>query len=77
MAGPLPRPEGAQCPWLTPIEPRWGHTERQSVAPARLLPAREVAARVCAALACTHHEHIPLPEKGACSCTSQPQPAQT
>ena len=61
----LPRPEGTRSPWLNPIEPKWVHTKRQIVEPDRLLPAREVAARVCEALACTYHEHIPIPEKMA------------
>jgi hypothetical protein len=41
------------------------HTKRQIVEPERLLPAREVAERVCEALACTYHEHIPIPDKVA------------
>ena len=61
----LPRPEGTRSPWLNPIEPKWVHTKRQIVEPDRLLPAREVAARVCEALACPYHEHIPIPEKVA------------
>ncbi|MBI3964131.1 MAG: transposase [Chloroflexi bacterium] len=58
---PLP----IKSPWLNPIEPRWVHTKRRVVEPTRLLPARELAARVCDALGCTYHEHIPLPEKAA------------
>jgi hypothetical protein len=52
-------------PWLNPIEPKWAHTKRKVVEPDRLLPARELAARVCEALGCTYHEHIPIPEKAA------------
>lgn len=58
---PLP----IKSPWLNPIEPKWLHTKRKVVEPDRLLPARELAARVCDALGCTYHEHIPLPEKAA------------
>jgi hypothetical protein len=58
---PLP----IKSPWLNPIEPKWVHTKRQVVAPDRLLPARELAERVCHALDCPYHEHIPLPEKVA------------
>jgi hypothetical protein len=52
-------------PWLNPIEPTWAHTKRRVVEPARLLPAQELAARVCDALDCTYHAHIPIPEKVA------------
>src|SRR5262249_40213323 len=39
-------------PWLTPIEPQWVHGQRRVVEPARLLPATELARRVCATDAC-------------------------
>jgi hypothetical protein len=52
-------------PWLNPIEPKWAHTKREVVEPDRLLPARELAERVCEALECAYHEHIPIPEKVA------------
>jgi hypothetical protein len=58
---PLP----IKSPWLNPIEPKWVHTKRRVVEPDRLLPARELAERVCAALDCTYHAHIPIPEKAA------------
>jgi hypothetical protein len=58
---PLP----IKSPWLNPIEPRWVHTKRRVIEPTRLLPARELAERVCDALGCTYHEHIPIPEKAA------------
>ena len=54
-----------KSPWRNPIEPKWVHTKRKVVEPDRLLPAREVAERVCEALDCTYHEHIPIPEKVA------------
>jgi len=56
---PLP----SKSPWLNPIEPKWLHTKRRVVEPNRLLSARELAERVCAALACPYHEHIPIPEQ--------------
>ena len=58
---PLP----IKSPWLNPIEPKWVHTKRTVVAPDRLLSARELAERVCDALACPYHAHIPIPEKAA------------
>ncbi len=58
---PLP----IKSPWLNPIEPKWIHTKRKVVEPDRLLPARELAERVCEALACPYHAHIPIPEKAA------------
>jgi len=58
---PLP----TKSPWLNPIEPLWVHTKRRIVAPDRLLPARELAQRVCDAVGCPYHEHIPIPEQVA------------
>jgi hypothetical protein len=58
---PLP----IKSPWLNPIEPKWVHTKRQIVETDRLLPARELAGRVCEALDCAFLEHIPIPEKAA------------
>jgi len=52
-------------PWLNPIAPRWVHTKRKVVEPDRLLPARELAERVCDALGCVYHDHLPIPEKAA------------
>ena len=37
------------CPWLNPIEPKWVPGKRCVVEPARLLSARELENRVCAA----------------------------
>ena len=54
-----------KSPWLNPIEPKWVHTKRQVVEPDRLLPARELAERVCDALGCPYHPHIPIPEQAA------------
>ena len=58
MVGQLP----IKSPWLNPIEPKWVHTQRRVVEPARLLPARELVERVCEALECIYHEHLPIPE---------------
>jgi DDE superfamily endonuclease len=54
-----------QSPWLNPIEPKWGHGKRRVVEPDRLLTAREVAERACAALACPYEDHLTLPNKVA------------
>ncbi|HVB64950.1 MAG TPA: hypothetical protein VNE17_09475, partial [Nitrolancea sp.] len=58
---PLP----SKSPWLNPIEPKWRHTKRRVVEPNRLLSARELAERVCAALDYPYHDHIPIPEQAA------------
>ena len=55
----------SKSPWLNPIEPKWVHTKRQVVEPDRLLSARELAERVCDALHCPYHPHIPLPQQVA------------
>jgi hypothetical protein len=54
-----------QRPWLNPLEPKWGHAKRRVVEPDRLLSAREVAERACAALECPYEEHLTLPNKVA------------
>lgn len=56
---PLP----SKSPWLNPIEPKWVHTKGKVVEPDRVLPARDLAERSCAALDCAYHEHIPIPEQ--------------
>lgn len=53
----------SKSPWLNPIEPKWVHGKRAVVEPARLLPAQEVADRVCAYYACPHEDHLAIPEK--------------
>ena len=58
---PLP----VKRPWLNPIEPKWRHTKRRVIEPTRLLGARELAQRVCDALDCAYHDHIPIPENVA------------
>ena len=54
-----------KSPWLNAIEPKWTHTKKQVVEPDRLLPAHELADRVCDALACPHEPHLSMPQKVA------------
>jgi hypothetical protein len=54
-----------KSPWLNPIEPRWIHSTRKIVEPARLLSAHEVAERVCRAFHCPSYAHLSIPEKVA------------
>lgn len=56
---PLP----SKSPWLNPIEPKWLHGKRAIVEPARVLPAAELADRVCARFDCAHEPHLVAPEK--------------
>jgi len=55
----------SHSPWLNPIEPKWVHSKRCVVEPDRLLTAREVAERACAALASPYYEHLTLPKEVA------------
>jgi transposase len=61
VACPLP----SKSPWLNPIEPKWLHGKRRVAEPARLLTARELADRVCAALGCAHEPHLSLTDDAA------------
>jgi len=54
-----------KSPWLNPIEPKGVHGKRRVVAPARLLTARELEERVCAAFACPVSEHLTIPQEVA------------
>ncbi len=54
-----------KSPWLNPIEPRWVHSKRRIVEPARLLSARELEDRVCAAFGCTLEDHLAIPDKAS------------
>ena len=49
-----------RSPWLNPIEPRWVHSKRAMVEPARLLSGQEVADRVCAYLGGAHEPHLSI-----------------
>lgn len=55
----------SKSPWLNPIEPKWRHAKRRVVEPARLLPARELAERACAALGAPYEPHLSLPKQSA------------
>ena len=54
-----------KSPWLNPIEPKWVHGKRRVAEPARLLTAREVEERVCAAFACPPADHLAIPQEVA------------
>lgn len=54
-----------KSPWLNPIEPKWVHAKRRILEPARLLTARELEHRVCAAFACPLEDHLAIPHKVA------------
>jgi DDE superfamily endonuclease len=54
-----------KSPWLNPIEPKWVHGKRKVVEPDRLLPARDLAERVCAAFDCPYESHLAVPKKVA------------
>jgi hypothetical protein len=56
---PLP----TKSPWLNPIEPKWVHGKRRVVEPDRILPAVELADRVCATFGCAHEPHLVVSEK--------------
>lgn len=61
----VPCPLPVKSPWLNPIEPKWVHGKRKVVEPDRLLPARELAERVCAAFDCPYEPHLAVPKKVA------------
>ena len=54
-----------KSPWLNPIEPKWVHGKRRVVEPTRLLTAREVEERVCAAFGCPLCDHLAIPQEVA------------
>ena len=51
----------SKSPWLNPIEPKWLHGKHAIAEPARLLPATELADRVCARCECAHEPHLVAP----------------
>jgi hypothetical protein len=55
----------SKSPWLNPIEPKGVHGKRAVMAPVRLLPAYELADRVCAYYGCPHEAHLSVSEKAA------------
>jgi len=58
----VPCPLPTKSPWLNPIEPKWVHGKRKVVEPDRLLPARELAERVCAVFGCPYEPHLVIPK---------------
>lgn len=54
-----------QSPWLNPIEPKWMHAKRRIVEPARLLTARELEERGCAAFGCPLCDRLAIPQEAA------------
>lgn len=54
-----------KSPWLNPIEPKWGHAKRRIIEPARLLTARQLEDRVCAAFGCPRCDHLAIPQEVA------------
>lgn len=52
-----------KSPWLNPIEPQWVHAKRRVAEPARLLTARDLEDRVCAAFACPIDDHLTIPQE--------------
>lgn len=55
----------SQSPRLHPIEPQWVHGKRAVLEPARVLPAQEVDARVCAYDGCAYEAHLSISEQAA------------
>jgi DDE superfamily endonuclease len=55
----------SKSPWLNPIEPTWGHGKRKVVEPDRVLPARELAERVCKVFDCAYEAHLTIPKQAA------------
>jgi transposase len=53
----------SKSPWLNPIEPKWVHGKRRVAEPDRILPAAELADRVCATFGCAHEPHLVNSEK--------------
>jgi transposase len=55
----------SKSPWLNTIEPHWLHAKRKVAEPDRLLPAQELAERVCAHFGCPYADHLAIPENVA------------
>ena len=54
-----------KSPWLNPIEPKWVHGKRNVVEPKSVLPATQLAERICAYFGCSYEPHLSIPEKVA------------
>jgi transposase len=52
----------SKSPWLNPIEAKWVHGKRRVVEPERVLSARELEERICAAYGCACESHLTIPE---------------
>jgi transposase len=61
----VPCPLPVKSPWLNPIEPKWVHGKRKVIEPDRLLPAQELAQRVCAVFNCPYEPHLTIPKQVA------------
>jgi transposase len=55
----------SKSPWLNAIEPKWRHGKRRVVEADRVLPAQELADRVCDAYGCVHEPHLSILEEVA------------
>ena len=55
-------PWPTKSPWRYPLEPMWMHGKHRVVEPERVLPAPELAPRVCQAFGCAHEDHLTIPE---------------
>jgi transposase len=55
----------SKSPWLNPIEPKWVHGKRRVVEPARLLTARDLEERICAAFDGPLCDHLVIPKEVA------------
>ncbi len=51
-----------KSPWLNPIEPKWVHGKRRVAQADGLLPATELAQRVCDSFGCPHEPHLSIPK---------------
>lgn len=47
-----------KSPWLNNIEPKWIHGKRAVVEPSSVLPAHQLADRICDYFGSDHHEHL-------------------
>jgi transposase len=67
-------------PWLNALEPKWLPGKRTVTEPDRLLPAAELADRVCAVYGCAHEPHLVTPKKAPATAepaTLVPTPSAT
>jgi hypothetical protein len=47
-----------KSPWLNSIEPKWIHGKRAVAEPNSVLPAQQLASRICNYFGADHHEHL-------------------